>query len=83
MLRGVCGRCRAHNDNGLKGRFQQFAIRRVGSADAGRKGSAVAFDQQAFLDARLAEVTEIGADALLLRSLFPTPLPGTLHALPK
>jgi len=64
-----------------------LGVRCVSPADASREGPAIAFDQHAFLivslDARLATVTGIGANALILRPLFPMPLPGTPRALPK
>ncbi len=83
VLRGGLGRQGARDDAGLKRCLQQFAVGGVGPADASSEGAAVPFDQQALLDARLGAVSRVGADALLLCPLFPTPLPGTPRALLK
>ncbi len=83
MLRLFGGRLRPFDHNGVQRQGKQLGIRRVGPTDAGRKGPAIAFDQDTFLDARLATVTGVGTDAFVLTPLFARPLPGTPRALPR
>ena len=92
MLRLFGGRRRPINHDGVQRQGKQLGVQRqgkqlgvggVGSADAGREGPAIAFNQDTFLDARLATVTGVGTDALVLTPLFARPLPGTPRAFPR
>ena len=83
MLRLFGGRRRPINHDGVQRQGKQLGVGGVGSADAGREGPAIAFNQDTFLDARLATVTGVGTDALVLTPLFARPLPGTPRAFPR
>src|ERR1051325_4472871 len=67
MLRLVLGRLRAFDHYGIEGIGQKAYIRDIGSGNADRTRAAAAFDKQAFLDACLAAVGRVLADALVLR----------------
>ena len=46
MLRLLLGRFGPLNNNGVQRQGKQLGVGRVGSADAGRQGPAIAFDTQ-------------------------------------
>ena len=83
MLRGRFGDSGTFDHNRFQRCPQQLTVGSICPADGNSERSAMAFDQQALLDTRLGAVGRVGADALVLRPLFPTPLPGTPRALPK
>jgi hypothetical protein len=83
VLRRGFSRLGPLDDNGIERQGKQLRIWSIGPADAGSEGPTVPLDQQAFLDARLATVTGIGANTFVLTPLLPMPLPGTPRALPR
>ncbi len=63
VLRLLLGRLWAFHDDGIERGRQQQVVVHVRASDADRKWAASLLDQQALLDAQLATVGGVGADA--------------------